>query len=145
MAFRFSLDTLLRVREIDEQREERLLGQILNQITQTYKTLADLAVQRRAMITQRESSLQQQTSAAELMLSYERIRANDEMVRTGQHQLVKLHAMKDQQMKVYETAHSNREVLSTMREKQREHYKQDQSRKEQSMMDDNFSSRRARK
>ena len=143
MGFRFPLETLLRVREIAEQREERLLGQILAQIAQAHQTLTNLTEQRRAIINQRESSLQQQTSAFEITRSYEAIRTIDELEKSCITQLAKLEALKDQQMKAYEVAHRNQELLSGLREKQLAHYQQEQTRKEQSVMDDTFGSRRA--
>lgn len=142
MGFRFPLATLLRLREIAEQREERLLGQILNQIVQGRQTLADLEVQRRNLIAQRELALQQTTSAFDIMGFYGRMQEIDTLEATGREHLAKLVTLREQQMKVYEAAHRNRELLSGMKGEQLEAYRRDQTRQEQSAMDDNFSSRR---
>lgn len=142
MGFRFPLATLLRLREIAEQREERLLGQILNQIVQAHQTLADLEAQRRALIAQRELALRQTTSGFDIMSYYERLRGIDDLERIGREHLAKLFALREQQMKVYEAAHRNHELLSGMKSDQREAYQREQTRQEQSAMDDNFSSRR---
>jgi flagellar export protein FliJ len=142
MGFRFPLATALRLREIAEQREERLLGQILNQIAQNRQTLADLERQRRDLIAQRELALQQLTSAFDIQGSYGRIREIEEQERMGREQLAKLAALREQQMKVYETAHRNRELLSGMRCDQLEAFQRERTRQEQNAMDDNFSSRR---
>lgn len=142
MGFRFPLATLLRLREIAEQREERLLGQILNQIVQGRQTLADLEVQRRNLIAQRELALQQATSAFDIMGFYGRMQEIDTLEATGREHLAKLVTLREQQMKVYEAAHRNRELLSGMKGEQLEAYRREQTRQEQNAMDDNFSSRR---
>jgi flagellar export protein FliJ len=142
MRFKFSLATALRLREIAEQREERLLGQILNQISQSRQTLSDLEVQRRDLVAQRELALQQTASAFDITHFYDRIRQIDEMERIAREQLAKLATLREQQMKIYETAHRNRELLSGMRSDQLDAFEREQTRQEQNAMDDNFSSRR---
>lgn len=142
MGFRFPLGTLLRLREIVEQREERLLGQILNQIVQSRRALADLEVQRRDLIAQREYAVQQRTSAFDIMGSYVLLRQIDDLERTGREHLSKLTTLREQQMKSYETAHRNRELLSRIRVDQLDTFQREQIRQEQSVMDDNHSSRR---
>lgn len=142
MAFRFSLATLLRLREIAEQREERLLGQIQNQIAQNRQTLIELEAQRQGVIRQRELALQQQTSGAEIEGFYGRLRALEDLEKSGREQLAKLEALRLQQMKAYETAHRNRDLLSGMRADKLELFRREQMRQEQNLMDDNFSSRR---
>jgi flagellar export protein FliJ len=142
MGFRFSLATLLRLREIAEQREECLLGQILNQMVQSRQTLADLEAQRRGLIVRRELALQETTSAFDIVGFYCRMNEIDDLERTGREHLAKLTALREQQMKIYEIAHRNRELLSGMRSDQREIFLREQTRQEQNAMDDNFSSRR---
>ena len=142
MGFRFPLATALRVREIAEQREERLLGQILNQMAQSRQTLADLEAQRRDIIAQRELALQQTMSAFDIVGSYRQMREIDDMERAAQEQLSKLAALREKQMKLYETAHRSRELLSSMRHEQLDRFQLERNRQEQNAMDDNFSSRR---
>ena len=142
MGFQFPLATLLRLREIAEQREERLLGQILNQMVQARQTLADLVVQRRNLIAQRELALQQTTSAFDIMGFYGRMSVIDNLELTGKEHLANLAALREQQMKIYEAAHRNRELLSGMKGEQLEVFRREQTRQEQNAMDDNFSSRR---
>ena len=145
MAFRFSLATLLKLREIAEQREERLLGQIQGQIVQTRQSLADLAAQREGLFRTREEALQQSTSAVDLLNSYEQVRGVERLEESGREQLAKLLTLRDQQMKIYQGAHQKAEVLTEMRSDQKELFYKELTKKEQSMMDDNFSSRRAYK
>jgi flagellar FliJ protein len=142
MAFKFPLATLLRLREIAEQREERLLGQIQAQIAQSRQTLSDLATQRKSLIVQREKITQQSTPSAEIVGFYDRIRKIEELEKTGGEHLAKLEVLRIQQMKVYETARGKKELLDGIREEQLQVYRSTQTRREQSVMDDNFSSRR---
>lgn len=141
MGFRFSLATLLRIREIAEQREERLLGQIEQEIAQHRKTLVDLALQRERMILQREEALLQSTSAVDLINSHVRVAAIRELEASGRDQLAKLTALREKQMKIYQTAHRNSELLAGMRDDQRLEYDKSRIKQDQAAMDDNFSSR----
>jgi flagellar export protein FliJ len=142
MAFRFSLATVLRLREIAEEREERLLGQILKQIVQAKQAIADLEAHRSNLIRQREADLQNQMSAAELHVSYAQLRALEDKQKQAAEQLTKLETLRVQQLKIYEAAHRNRELLTGMREEQLESHRLEQTKLEQSIMDDNFISRR---
>lgn len=142
MAFRFSLATLLRLREIAEQREERLLGQIQNQIVQSRQMLSDLASQREGVIRQREQALKETTSGVDLLNSYAQVKNIEGLEESGRESLAKLSLLRDQQMKIYQGAHRNSEVLSEMRVEQKEEFYKERTKQEQSAMDDNFSSRR---
>lgn len=143
MAFRFSLATLLKLREIAEQREERLLGQIQGQIVQSRQSLADLAARREGLFRMREEALQQSTSAVDLLNSYEQVRVVERLEESSRAQLAKLETLRDQQMKIYQDAHRKAEVLTEMRGDQKELFYKELAKKEQGVMDDNFSSRRA--
>jgi hypothetical protein len=71
MAFRFPLASVLRLREIHEQREERLLTQILAQITQTREAIADTNLEITTSAAGREKALLDSAmSAAEIQASY---------------------------------------------------------------------------
>jgi flagellar FliJ protein len=59
-------------------------------------------------------------------------------------QIEKLEQLRDQQLKVYENARRNREMLTDMREEKRTAYDSDIARLEQKTLDDNFIARRGR-
>lgn len=143
MPFKFPLATVLRLREIAEQREERLLGQIHSQLAQSRTALADLETRRRQLVVQREISLQSSTSAVEINGFYGGLRMIDEHLANCKAQLVKLEAMRDQQTRIYMSAHADKETLTGMRERFHKDYDLKMLRKEQSDLDDNFSSRRS--
>ena len=141
MAFRFSLATVLRVREIAEEREERLLTQILGQIAKTRQELHDLKAQVDMLLRRSEGELARSISAAQMHITYGQMRALELMQKDVAEQLGKLEALRDQQMKNYAAARRNREVLSELREGQEERFHYEQSRQEQALMDDNFAAR----
>jgi flagellar export protein FliJ len=53
--------------------------------------------------------------------------------------------LREKQIKTYQAAHQRREVLSTMREEQRESFLAEQDRQQQKTLDDMFIARMMRK
>ena len=144
MAFQFPLATVLRLREIAEEREERVLGQILTQMARARNNLAELHAQHAASICRRETELQRPMAVSELHVFYGEMRLLEEKQQLAREQIEKLEALRVQQTRVYEAAHQARELLSDMRAKQVDVYEYELGRREQATLDDNFSSRRAR-
>ncbi|MGI4830246.1 MAG: flagellar FliJ family protein [Janthinobacterium lividum] len=118
------------------------MEEILHKMAQQRQHLTDLATNRERLLQQRETVLRSKTSAAELLLLGGQMQAIKDMEASGRKQLVQLEEQRQTQMKVYETAHQNREILARMREQQVEQFKRVQARKEQMQMDDIFSCRR---
>jgi len=145
MAFKFSLATVLRLREIDEEREEKLLGQILSQITSTRLELEDLHRQVENLLRSREQQLQTTTSAAQLQITYGHMRALEILQKDVKEQIANLEELRDQQMNIYQNARRNREVVTSLRDQQRLVYREMKKRQEQALMDDNFAARLARR
>jgi flagellar export protein FliJ len=144
MAFKFSLATVLRLREIAEDREERLLMQIRQQMAQSQQELVELDARCIAVIAQRESELTNQIPATELQDSYMQISVLEERKRIVREHLLKLETLRLQQMKIYETAHRDLEVIKQIREEKLVLFQREQVRREQHDMDDNFAARKAR-
>jgi flagellar biosynthesis chaperone FliJ len=132
------------LREIAEEREERLLMQIRQQMAQSQQELADLDGRCNAVIARRESELAGQIPATELQDSYMQIFVLDERRKIVREHLVKLETLRLQQMKAYETAHRNLEVIEQIREEKLELFQREQVRLQQHVMDDNFAARKAR-
>jgi flagellar export protein FliJ len=142
MAFRFSLQTVLRLRQIAEQREERVMEDILRKMAQQRQHLSDLAKLKHSLVAQCEIMLRRKTSAAAMTLLQGQIQTlKDSEIEEG-HQLDRLEGERQVQLKVYEAAHRDLELLSRIREQQVDHFKRLETRKEQMQMDDVFSSRR---
>ena len=144
MAFHFSLETVLRVRKIAEDREERLLSQILQQMAECRQSLADLASRRATLLRERERALEAKTSAAELIVLQAQARVVEGLEESGKQHLASLEKLRVQQMRVYETAYGNRKLLATMREQQLDSFRAEQARAEQKEMDDRFAAASAR-
>jgi flagellar export protein FliJ len=142
MRFAFSLATVLRVRQIAEEREERLLTQILAQIATTRRELNELQEQVTLLIERSQREMQSSIAAAQLQITYGHWRALETMQKDVAEQLSKLEELRDLQMSKYGEARRNREVLTQLREDQMDRFRYEVARREQSLMDDNFSSRR---
>lgn len=144
MAFRFNLATVLRLREIAEEREERLLGQIHFQIGQAQQNLVEISAKRDEILRERQLRLEGKMSAAMLQSSYGRVIAIDLAEKQMKEKLAKLESLRMQQMLAYKNAHRNRELLSEMREEQKKSFNAERTLREQKAMDDNFVARMAR-
>jgi flagellar FliJ protein len=144
MAYRFPLAAVLRLREINEQREERLLTQILAQVTQAREAIAALDLQIAEAAARRETELLERTPAAQLHAAYGMSALLKERKQFTVDQLAQFEQLRDKQIKTYQAAHQAREVLSTMRKKQRDSFLAEQARHQQKALDDMFIARRMR-
>lgn len=142
MAFRFSLETVLRLRQIVEEREERAMEEILRAMAQQRQELISLEKARERVFQQCDTLLKSKTFAAELRLLQEQIGALKDRELTGKERLARLEEQRQTQIKIYETACINRQLLSRIREQQVDQFRRVQARKEQMQMDDHFSCRR---
>jgi hypothetical protein len=144
MGFQFSLAAVLSVRTIHEEREERMLQQILFQIAQTRQAVAvsDAAMSKANAL--RAENSDRSLIGRDIHGFYGQI----EQLKLDRRQLVerleKLEHLKAMQVKIYDAARQSREMLTEMREKKRGLYDSDVSRREQSVLDDNFIARRRR-
>ena len=143
MGFRFPLATLLRLREISEEREERELGKILREMAQVEQSVIDMQAQRDNLILLRERRLRSTLTSAEIQATYQEIALLETRQTETREQLSKLEVLRQHQLTRYEAAHRDREVISGLREDKLDLYRREQTRQEQNRMDDNFSSRRS--
>ncbi len=145
MAYRFPLAAVLRLREINEQREERLLGQIHAQIKQWRATLASLQSELARTQSECESALRGGISAAHLQDAQAMQRSIEERQKFAEGQIVQFTQLRDKQIEVYRSAHQAREVLSTMERDQKAAFSAALARQSQKVLDDTFLARRARR
>ncbi len=145
MGFRFPLAAVLRLREIHEQREERLLSQILAQIVQAREAIAAIDVQLAQAAARRETELRGSLAAADLHAAYGLVAMLKERRQFNEEQLAQFEQLRDKQIKVYRAAHQARELLSNMRKQQRESYLAEQNRQQQKVLDDTFIARMLRR
>ena len=144
MGFQFSLATVLRVRGIVEEREERMLQKILFEITQTIQTLSELNEEIAGSNASRVTGQFKNASGRQIHEAYGHIEELKRRRTEVEGQLGKLEELRDLQVKVYEEARRNREMLTDMRENKREAYLVDTARREQNTLDDNYIARRGR-
>lgn len=144
MGFQFSLDAVLRVRGIEEEREERLLQQILFEISQTQEALARNEADIAGYDASRSAEMANTVLARNVHVSYGEMKQLKENRKALHAHLAKLHELRDKQVKVYQLARRNREMLSDMRDNRRNAYESEIARAEQKTLDDNYIARRGR-
>jgi flagellar FliJ protein len=144
MSFQFSLATVLRVRGIIEEQEERTLQKILSEIVRTKEALAltDTAIAKSD--ASRCVDILKPFLGHNLHAIYGEMKELKENRKNIEEQIVKLEELRDRQIKIYENARGNREMLFNMREEKRNEYESDIARLEQKTLDDVFISRRSR-
>jgi flagellar export protein FliJ len=144
MGFQFSLATVLTVRRIHEEREERMLQQIQFQITQTRQAVAAADSAIRTISDLRVKEILKPLIGIDMHSSYGKVA----QLKHDRQQLVesleKLGQLREIQVKVYDAARQNREMLTDMQEEKRDSYDSDMERREQKVLDDNFIARRGR-
>lgn len=144
MGFQFSLATVLRVRAILEEQEERMLQRILFEIAQTREALAATESAYEAANAARRDEVFKPVIGLTLHASYGEIEALKQNKKDLQEKIGKLEVLRDQQLKIYEKAHRNREMITDMREEKRSEYDTEIAHIEQKTLDDVFISRRGR-
>ncbi len=145
MPARFPLDTVLKVRENAELREERVLSQILAQISETRRSLDRIDIDLAGTFAARQSEIEQPLLASHLHSSYAR-RALLQQARTDLVlRISQWIDLRDRQMSIYQAARRDREMITDLREQHRTNQQRELARKEQSALDEIFLARRGRK
>jgi flagellar FliJ protein len=144
MGFQFSLATVLRVRGILEEQEERMLQRILFEITQTREALASTDSALAAVDVARSEDVLKPLIGYNIHAAYGQLEELKQNKNNLEEKMAKLEQLREQQVKIYEKARRNREMLTDMRDEKRSAYESDMSRLEQKTLDDVFISRRGR-
>lgn len=144
MAFQFSLATVLRFREILEDREESMLQKILYEISQTLQAIARTDAKIAGSNAARIAEHFKLSTGQQLHVFYGQIKDLKQSREELATQLEKLEQLRERQLKVYEAARRNREMLTDMLEDKRGAYKSEMARREQKTLDDNYIARRGR-
>jgi flagellar FliJ protein len=144
MSFQFSLATVLRVRGILEEQEERMLQKILFEITQTREALAQTEADIAESNASRHADLFKPFIGRNIHASYGEISELKQNKKNLEEKIVKLEDLRDRQVVIYEKARRNREMLTNMHEEKRSEYESGLARLEQKAVDDNYIARRGR-
>jgi flagellar export protein FliJ len=144
MAYKFPLAAVLRFRAIIEEREEGILQKILFDISKVFDTLERTDTRLSESETSRYQEILKPSTGLQLQASYGEVKALKQLRKDLVAQIQKLEQVRDEQLVTYEAARRNREMLTDMREKQRNIYNSDLSKREQKTLDDNYIARRGR-
>jgi flagellar export protein FliJ len=144
MGFHFSLDSVLRIRGIVEEQEERMLQKILFEIAQTLEGIERTNSEIAGLDASRSADVFKTFVGYNIHASYEQVVALKERRKELEQKLEKLEQLRDRQLVVYTGARRNREMLTNMCEEKRGVYETDMARREQKTVDDNHMARRDR-
>jgi len=144
MPFRFPLATILRLRQIIEEREEAKLQRILFDISQILKTLEHTDLQLAETDASRQADVLKPCIGLQVQASYRKVKELNQRRKELAAQIQELEQVRDGQLIVYDAARRDREMLTDMREKKRTAYDSDRSKREQKVLDDNYIARRSR-
>jgi flagellar FliJ protein len=144
MAFRFPLASVLRVREILEQREERALQQIQMEMARISHQIEEQTAVIAGVYDAQAEALRQPISAGVLhSFQWEEQKAIERR-KVLLAALQTLEQKREKQIKIYQVAHRNHEALISMKKAQRNAYELEQARAQQKSLDDLFIARRQR-
>ena len=141
MAFRFTLDAVLRFRESVEHSEEAVLLRIVQQIVETEQQLDQVEAEQVRIRESREQDLALKLPGVHLM----DIAMRELELKTAadglRSQLRHLEQERVNRLAVYQTARRDRQVLTELRQQQRQRHQLEQKRQEQKTLDDLFLAR----
>jgi flagellar FliJ protein len=138
MAFRFSLESVLHLRESVERSEEMLLQQIAQEIGRVESEIQTHETQQASLREQRDHDLALGMHAAHLQEWNENEARLVISIRNFRDQLRQLEIDKRKQLAILQSARRDRELLSKLREGRHRSYVREQLRQEQKMLDDLF-------
>jgi len=144
MGFQFSLATVLRVRGIVEEQEERMLQKILFELAHTREDLERTDSGISATNAARSEDLFKPLIGHHVHAAYGELEEFKRYKKELEEKIAKLEELRDRQLAIYAKARRNREMLTDMREEKRSAYESEMARAEQKTLDDNFIARRGR-
>lgn len=144
MSFHFSLGTVLRVRGIVEEQEERMLQKIQAEIARTHESIQQVDSEIAGSDAARRSAVNKRFLGRSLHASYEEVKNLKNVKKELEERANKLEQLRARQLMAYEAARRNREMLTGIEESQRTAYETEAARSAQKVLDDNFNARRGR-
>jgi flagellar export protein FliJ len=143
MAFRFSLETFLRVRLSLERQHELLLQEANLRVALLRRQIAGVDSGRETNLERQRPHLESGLSAAELQ--FDMLCDSVLLERRGdlERQLVAAEVLRHSRNEEFQQARRQRETMDTVRRRQLEIYRQQEARQDQRRIDDLFLLRRA--
>ncbi len=145
MSFYFPLSSVLRVREADEQREERVLMEINSEIEVANQSLEEVTSKLAETESARPDSSVIPQPGYHVQAWYGEIQTLSENRKQLLDRIEKLKNLRSRQMLVFRNARRHREVLDTIRDASFADFEADADRREQRTMDDQHAAQRFRK
>lgn len=144
MAFRFSLASVLRLRESIEKMEEQSLQKIDMEIARVLHVIDELDEKTVKLRSARDRELEHPVAAIEI-LSFQ-WRCEETLLDKDRflHDLKSLKQQRSRQVDIYRSAHRNHEILKDLSDKAREVYDLELARLQQKILDDMVLARRRR-
>jgi flagellar export protein FliJ len=144
VAFRFSLASVLRLRESIERREELALQRAEHDIARAIRLIEELTDQLAKAGDARDEALQRSTPAYRLQDMQGELNRAVAVKQTLLDKLQTLKQQRDAQLRLYQAAYNGRQMLTELRQKKKDEYEQEQVRAQQKRLDDIFVARRQR-
>ena len=141
MAFHFTLEQVLRVRESIERREELALQRAEMEVARVCARIEELGEEIASVNRKREESLKQPLQAFLLQGFDAEIHALSEARTTMLETLKIVQSQRDQQRKIYQAAHNGRRMLTDLEKQQRTEYEVGEVKAQQKKLDDLFVAR----
>lgn len=141
MAFRFTLEQVLRVRQSIERREELALQRAELEVARVLRRIEELTEELAAASRKREEALKQPMQAYLLQGMDAEITAITEARQTMFDTLKIVQGQRDQQRKIYQAAHNGRQMLTDLEKEQRDEYELEEVKAQQRTLDDLFAAR----
>ena len=144
MSFTFPLDSVLRFRRIVEEREEATLEKIVRQIALILEEMERVKDRTLQSERARLAEVFKPMTGLELHAFYGEVSALRQRQKELMEQVRKLDQARLEQVKVYEAARRDRELLTDMHDRKRSAHELDMNRREQKALDDLYLARRNR-
>ncbi|HEY7825332.1 MAG TPA: flagellar FliJ family protein [Candidatus Acidoferrales bacterium] len=138
MAFRFSLQPILRLRASVERLEQLRMLLLAAQIARVEREIISLEENLSAARQLRLSSLSEGVSAAELHFDGAREKTRADQIRALHDVLTGFRRRHDEQRRLYQAARQKREILENLRKRRFEEYRHEQLRRDQQRLDEAF-------
>jgi flagellar export protein FliJ len=139
--FRFSLASVLRVRESIERREELALQRVEMEVARVKHRIDELTDELARAGEARENALRNSIPAYDLQSMDAQMNAALDAKQILLDTLQTLQQQRDAQMKLYQVAYNGRQMLTDLLEQKKSEYKQEQDHAQQKRIDDLFASR----
>lgn len=144
MAFRFSLATVLRLRESVQRQEERALQKILFEMARATRQIDGLSAEICLAGDEAERAMQRPIPANQVQLLISKKQLAQEKKSNLIRHRQSLEQDRDRQLHIYHAAYRNTETLIELRDSKRQLYEQDKTRADQKRLDDIYAARKQR-